>query len=224
MKLNLIKKELQITNLLYNRNNMKINIKTLENITLKLYDLPFNKVALAPFMCEETIDYHYNKHHKNYVDKSLSLLKDFNNENLHLVDLLKNTSIYKEKKENPLYFNLAQVFNHNLFWLSIENKPTTEEEKEILSKHFGSYENFVNEFIQAGLDRFGSGWIWLLDINNKLKIVTSINGLIPEEVFMENTNIISVCDVWEHAYYLDYRHNRKEYLENFVKHLIKFNM
>lgn len=203
---------------------MKININSLKDLTLKLYDLPFNKKELVPFISEETIEYHYNKHHKAYVDKSLTLLKASATDNLYLIDLLRDTPVYKENKENSLYFNLAQVFNHHLFWLSIENKPTTTEEKDFLSKHFGNYENFVNEFIEAGLNRFGSGWVWLLDINGKLKIISSMNGFIPEEVFLETTNIITVCDVWEHAYYLDYRHNRKEYLENFVKHLIKLNI
>jgi Fe-Mn family superoxide dismutase len=197
---------------------MKINLNNLNNLKLELYPLPFNKEHVIPFMSEETLTYHFNKHHKAYVDKSLSLLNTV--DELSLVNLLK---IHKTYEESLLYFNLAQVFNHHLFWLSIENKPTSEEEKIFLSKHFGSYENFINEFINAGLKRFGSGWIWLLEINNQVKIIPSSNGVIPEEVF-ENANIISVCDVWEHAYYIDYRHDRKQYLEIFVNNLIKLNI
>lgn len=200
---------------------MKLNIKNL-SMELKLYDLNFKPEDLSPYMSKETIEYHYSKHHKAYINKSLELLKDSNN--LDLLYLIKNNSEYVENKENLLYFNLAQVFNHNLFWLSIENKPISENEKKFIEKNFGSYENFANEFINAGLKRFGSGWIWLLEINNQLKLLTSKNGSIPEEIFNENTNIISVCDIWEHAYYIDYHHDRKQYLENFVYNLIKFNI
>jgi Fe-Mn family superoxide dismutase len=196
---------------------MKINIENL-SIDLKLYPLPFDSKTLLAFMSEETIEYHYNKHHRGYVNKCIDL---FPNNQLSLIELLKN---HVENEEGLIYFNLAQVFNHHVFWLCIENKPTTQEEKDFLSIHFGSYENFVKEFIHAGLKRFGSGWIWLLEINNKVKILTSMNGEIPKEVFLSTTNIISLCDVWEHAYYIDYRNDRKEYLEIFVKHLIKFHI
>lgn len=204
---------------------MKLNINTLQNLSLKLDPLSFNPKELVPYMSEETINYHYNKHHQNYINKSFDLLKTSTEDNSNLLGLLKKYKTDKDdNKENFLYFNLAQVFNHHLFWLSIENKTTTEEEKDFLCKHFGSYENFCNEFINAGLERFGSGWVWLLDIDGKVKILTSVNGVIPEEVFLITTNIITVCDVWEHAYYIDYRHDRKKYLENFVYNLIKFNL
>jgi Fe-Mn family superoxide dismutase len=209
---------------------MKMQIDYFNNLTLKLYPLDFNPQKLNG-MSEETIMYHYEKHHQNYINKSLELLKNSQNgsfnENITLIHLLKTIPVYSEnstKEENLLYFNIAQVFNHHLFWLSIQNNSMSENEINYIKKHFYSYENFKKEFINEGLNRFGSGWIWLLEIEGYCKIITSQNGHIPKEVFNNNVFIISVCDVWEHAYYIDYRHERKKFLENFIDNIMKLNI
>lgn len=206
--------------------NMKIKINDLNNLILKKYDLPFNPKNIKG-MCEETIFYHYEKHHQNYINKSLELLKNplKDNTNYNLIHLLKSIPYYSDnKEENLLYFNLAQVFNHHLFWMCIQENSINENEINYIQKHFGSIDNFKKEFIYEGLKRFGSGWIWLLEINNTCKIYTSQNGNIPKEVFNENTYIISICDIWEHAYYIDYRNDKKTFLENFLNNCIKLHI
>lgn len=211
---------------------MKFTINYFDNLCLKLYDLPFDPKKLNG-MSSETIMYHYEKHHKNYINKSIELLKNSIkditfSEETNLIHLLKTIPVYSNsvtKEENLLYFNLAQIFNHHLFWLSIRTSPISDNEINYINKHFYSYESFKKEFITEGLNRFGSGWIWLLEVNGICKIYTSQNGHIPKEIFNNNTTfIISVCDIWEHAYYIDYHHDRKQFLENFVNNLIKLNI
>lgn len=194
-----------------------MNIKSFENTKIVLPDLPFDKQSLIPYMSEETLNYHHNKHHQAYVNKALSLLNITNGEDANLI---KHITITPNTHNNPLFFNLCQIFTHNVFWLCLENKPVTESEKNTLSRHFGSYDKFCEEFINCGLNHFGSGWVWLLANEHKWWITTSSNGDIPEEV-MQGAHIITMCDVWEHAYYIDYRNKRQEFLQNFTHHLMK---
>ena len=198
-----------------------MHIKNLKNLKLVLPPLPFEKKALLPFMSSETLDYHHGKHHQAYVHKSLQLLNSNNGEDLHLIEVLQKIL---HEPNNPLFFNLAQVLNHNLFWLSIDNKTINPKEKELISKHFGSYEKFCGEFIQKGLNQIGSGWVWLLSHQGQWKITTTSNGDFPIEIWNEDVFIITVCDIWEHAYYLDYKNDRSQFLKIFVEHLMKLSL
>jgi Fe-Mn family superoxide dismutase len=197
-----------------------MNRKIIEDMKLVLPELPFSPSSLLPHMSEETLSYHHGKHHQNYVTKSLSLLNQSDGEKINLFSTLKTLP---NSMENPLFFNLAQVFNHNLFWLSLENTPITQNEKSILSKYFGSYDKFCHEFVHEGMNRFGSGWVWLLKNEETCWIETTKDGYIPEKLLLESASVVTICDVWEHAYYIDYRNNKKTFLENFVNGLMKLN-
>jgi superoxide dismutase, Fe-Mn family len=193
-------------------------LKNLISMTLELPPLSFQKSDLSPFINEETITFHYEKHHYGYIKKSLILLNETDGSKVYLVPLIQEL----QKKPHPnliLLFNLQQVLNHNLFWMCLQNKPVTVEEKIFISKYFNSYEEFCHEFVQKGLNHMGSGWIWLLSDNNKIWITTSDNAHIPQEV-LDGVKIITICDLWEHSYYLNYKNNRQLYLENFLQYLM----
>lgn len=193
-------------------------IRDFANNKLVLPDLPFSKKELEPFMSEETLNYHYGKHHKAYVDKALMLLNMQDGQEVNIIDAMKGTT------SDQLIFNLSQVLNHNMLWLCLQNEINSPKAINLLFKHFGSYEKFCEEFIRKGIDHQGSGWIWLLSQDEKWWITTSSNGNIPLEVFNGHASIITMTDLWEHAYYIDYRNERKKYLEIFTKHLMKLHI
>lgn len=194
---------------------MKIN--DFANLKIELSALPFTHDALEPYMSRETLEYHYEKHHRAYVNKTLSLV----NEDVFLLDTIRQS---KSTNNQILYNNSAQILNHHIFWLCLQ-KGVHQNEKSFIEEHFGSYINFKNPFVAYGLDRFGSGWVWLLRNNqNQLIIETSSNGDIPEEVLEDKWEIITLCDIWEHAYYIDYRNERKKFLEVFVDNLMKLHV
>ncbi|MCD6258391.1 MAG: superoxide dismutase [Helicobacteraceae bacterium] len=185
-----------------------------------LMELPYPKDALEPMISARTLEYHYGKHHAGYVEKLNGLIKDTEFETKSLIELIKHA-------EGAIFNNAAQVYNHDFYWTNLSNKPTKpslELESHIRSE-FGSMDAFEKEFQTKALGLFGSGWVWLcIDKQENLSIVTTSNadnpirsGLIP----------LMVCDVWEHAYYLDYQNARAEYLANFFKLLnwkfISFN-
>ena len=196
-----------------------MHLKNLKELKLVLPPLPFEKNTLLPFMSVETLDYHHGKHHQAYVNKSLQLL-NINNQDIYLMEELQKIPHHPQ---NPLFFNLAQVLNHNLFWLSLDEKPISKEVKDFLASHFGSYEKFCENFITQGLQQIGSGWVWLLSNGEKVWITTTSNGDFPIEIWQEHISILTVCDICEHAYYLDYRNDRSQFLKIFVEHLMKLS-
>jgi Fe-Mn family superoxide dismutase len=194
-----------------------MKISQLKSLKVTLETLPFARNALEPHMSEETVNYHYDKHHQSYVTKTLSLLE---NKSLNLLDVIQNA---KKNNHQILYNNSAQVLNHSLFWLCLQNK-VTDREKKIIESQWNNYSTFIDEFVTKGLNQFGSGWIWLLkDMESgKMFLETSANGDIPECFLQEKSQIVTICDLWEHAYYIDYRNERKKFLETFVQHLMRF--
>ncbi len=171
----------------------------------QLIKLPFDKKALEPNISAETIEYHYGKHHTKYVDTLNELITGTQFENKPLTDIIKTSS-------GPIFNNAAQVFNHNFYWLGISPTKTTPsaELKGLIDKHFGSMENFKEEFLSSAAKLFGSGWTWLVLENNELKIVSTGNADTP---IKNDIAPLLTCDVWEHAYYIDYRNARPQYLE-----------
>lgn len=181
-------------------------------MTFTLPKLPFEKNALEPVISSETIDYHYGKHHAGYVTKLNSLIEKTEYE--------KESDIMKiiMKSSGPIYNNACQVWNHTFYW----NCLTSPSEKNIPSDHllkliqdsFGDFKSFKELFLSNALGHFGSGWVWLVvDNNKKLKIVQTHDGDHPEKLSLGKP--ILTCDVWEHAYYIDYRNNRGSYVEKF---------
>ena len=175
-----------------------------------LMTLPYTLDALEPLMSEETLQFHYGKHHQTYVNKLNELIENTKYQNLSLLEIIASS-------EGGIFNNAAQVYNHDFFW-----KGLTPNQKEISSKletaindNFTSLEEFKKEFATKAVGHFGSGWAWLVqDENKKLKIVTTANAQTP---LADNLKPLLVCDVWEHAYYIDVRNARPAYLENFWK-------
>jgi Fe-Mn family superoxide dismutase len=177
-----------------------------------LTKLPFAENALEPFISAETLQYHYRKHHTAYVNKLNELIKGTEFENMSLSAIIKSS-------EGAIFNNAAQVFNHSFYWQSL-SASTSLPGSELLEKinnDFGSIDGLKEEFIKAGTTLFGSGWVWLAkDSNGKLILEQTSNANIPL-----NSNLLPlwVCDVWEHAYYIDYRNARQKYLEGFWEHI-----
>ncbi len=174
--------------------------------------LPYSKDALAPAMSEETFNYHYEKHHRAYLNKLNELTEGKPEASKTLEEIVKSSS-------GPLFNQAAQVWNHTFFWNSM--KPNgggapTGEVADLLTRDFGSYDNFVKEWHANGIGQFGSGWVWLVVDGGKAKIVKTSNAETP---LTTNAKILLTTDVWEHAYYVDYRNDRAGFLKVFTDKL-----
>ena len=180
-----------------------------------LMNLPYAQDALEPLMSKETLQFHYGKHHQTYVNKLNELIENTKYQDLSLLEIIADS-------EGGIFNNAAQVYNHNFFWngLTPTQEAVSSKLETILSETFGSVEEFKKEFTTKAVGHFGSGWAWLVqDENKKLKIVSTVNAQTP---LGDNLKPILVCDVWEHAYYIDVRNARPAYLENFWK-LVNWN-
>lgn len=184
-----------------------------------LPNLPYADNALEPHISAKTFEFHYGKHHKAYVDKANELVKGTP---LDTMDL--ETAVCEAKKQGgPLFNNIGQIYNHNIFWLSMTphggGQPTGTLADRITAD-FGSYDAFKEQFIAGGVGQFGSGWVWLVDNKGKLEIVKTANADTP---LTEGKTPLLVCDVWEHAYYLDFQNRRADFLKVFVENLVNWN-
>ncbi len=177
-------------------------------MALKLPKLPYARDALEPHMSSETLDYHYGKHHKTYVATANELIAGTEFERMGLEDIVRKSS-------GKLFNNAAQVWNHNFFWncLTPESAAPGKKLAPALSKQFGSLDGFREQFSEAALDTFGSGWTWLVkDAAGALAIVSTQGAGNP---LVAGQTPLLTCDVWEHAYYLDYKNVRKDYLQHY---------
>jgi superoxide dismutase, Fe-Mn family len=178
-----------------------------------LPQLPYSKDALAPYLSAETFDYHYGKHHQTYVDNLNKLVAGTEFENSELKDIV-------QKAKGPLFNNAAQHWNHSFYWQSLsadKNQVPKGALAEAIQKGFGSQAEFEKQFTAAAIGQFGSGWAWLsLNPSDKsLKIETTANAETP--IHSGSNMPLFTCDVWEHAYYIDYRNARAKYVEAFWK-------
>lgn len=172
-----------------------------------LPELPYARDALEPHMSRETLDYHYGKHHKTYVEKVNTLTAGTEFEDSSLEEIV-------EESSGAIFNNAAQVWNHNFFWNCLAPKPQPPAgELAKALESFGGLEGFQNQFAKAAIEVFGSGWVWLVkDESGKLKITTTSNANTPAH---DGQPALLTCDVWEHAYYIDRRNDRGAYLKNF---------
>ena len=179
--------------------------------------LPYSYSALKQFIDSETMNFHYNKHYKGYVDKLNDALSKKKYGDLDLEKIIKSISRYDKTIRN----NAGGAFNHALFWNMLSPKPMKlkGELEDKIKKQFGSFNNFKKEFDTIAKDRFGSGWVWLvLTSQNKLKIMSTPNQDNPLMNVIEGGGFpLLGLDLWEHAYYLKYRNKRDEYITNFWK-------
>ena len=185
---------------------------------LELPELPFAKDALAPHMSADTLDFHHGKHHNAYVVKGNELLEGADLK----ADSLEQLVMQAAKAGGGLFNNVGQHYNHSFFWNSISpnggGQPTGSV-ADAINASFGSYENFKAEFVGAGVGQFGSGWVWLAAEGETLKIVKTANADTP---LTEGLKPILVCDVWEHAYYLDFQNRRPDFLSSFLDNLVNW--
>lgn len=172
--------------------------------------LPYAMDALSPHISKETLEYHYGKHHNAYVTNLNKLIAGTEYENLSLEEIIKKST------SGGIFNNAAQVWNHTFYWHCLSpnggGEPTGKA-KDAIAKDFGSFEKFKEDFSQVAATTFGSGWAWLVqDKNGSLKIISTSNAGTP---MTEGLQALLTCDVWEHAYYIDYRNARPDYIKAF---------
>ena len=192
-----------------------------EKYPFELPKLPYAKNALEPYVTEKTFDFHYGKHHQTYVTNLNNLVKDTDLTSKSLEEIIMLS--YKDYSKSGLFSNAAQVWNHTFFWHCMKPMGGGEPKAKLRDKidqTFGSYTKFKDEFKQAGLTQFGSGWAWLVLENDNLKITKTPNADLP---MVHNQRAIITADVWEHAYYLDYQNRRIDYLEIFLNNLVNWD-
>lgn len=175
----------------------------------KLPDLPYAKDALAPYISAETLEYHYGKHHATYVANLNKLIPGTEFENLALEEIVKKSS-------GGIFNNAAQIWNHSFYWKCLAPKAGGEPSgalADALNKTFGSFAAFKEKFTTTAVGTFGSGWAWLVkNQDGALAIESTSNAATP---LKDGKKCLLTCDVWEHAYYIDYRNARPKYVEAF---------
>ena len=178
-------------------------------MAIELPPLPYSRDALAPHISAETLDYHYGKHHQTYVTNLNNLIKGTEFENMDLVAIIK-------KSQGGVFNNAAQIWNHTFYWNSLSPKGGGEPDGKLadaIKKAFGGFAQFKEEFTKTAVGTFGSGWGWLVQrADGSLGLVSTSNAATP---ITGTDRPLLTCDVWEHAYYIDYRNARPKYVEAF---------
>jgi len=183
-------------------------------VAFELPKLPYSMDALQPHISKETLEYHYGKHHKTYVEKLNGLVEGTPYAKMSLEDVITDS---REKNKAPIFNNAAQVWNHTFYWNGLT--PSAKQPGKVLADaiqtSFGSMDAFKEKFTNASVGLFGSGWAWLVkERSGNLAIVTTSNA---ENPLGTANRALLTCDVWEHAYYIDYRNARPKYLETYWK-------
>ena len=188
---------------------------------IQLPDLPYANNALAPLISANTLEFHHGKHHKAYVDNANKLLEGTELANESLESIIQRTA--GDPSKTGIFNNVAQVWNHSFYWKCMQPNggglPTGTVASKI-NAQWGSFEKFADEFKNAGMTQFGSGWAWLVLEGDSLKIIKTANADNP---LTHGQKPLLTVDVWEHAYYLDYQNRRADYLNTFVEKLINWS-
>ena len=185
-----------------------------------LPDLPFAKDALAPHMSAETLDYHHGKHHKAYVDKTNGMLAEKGLTDASLIEVIKAA---KEKGDKGLFNNSAQIWNHSFFWQCLAPEGSTRPSgqlRDLINDSFGGEQALLDKLATESVNHFASGWGWLVLNGGKLEITSlhdadtpAVHGLVP----------LLTIDVWEHAYYIDYRNERPKFVKSVLENIINWD-
>lgn len=175
----------------------------------KLPDLPYAMDALQPHISKETLEFHYGKHHQTYVTNLNNLIKGTEFENMALEDIVK-------KSAGGMFNNAAQIWNHTFYWFCLKpnggGQPTGAL-ADAINKKFGSFDEFKKQFTQTCVTTFGSGWGWLVkNADGSIELMSTSNAQSP---MTSSKTALLTCDVWEHAYYVDYRNRRPDYVAAF---------
>src|SRR5215471_14446757 len=174
-------------------------------MAFELPPLPYPKNALEPHISERTMDFHHGRHHQAYVTNLNNLTKGSAAESQSLEELIKGS--YRDTSKTGVFNNSAQVWNHTFFWNSM--KPGG-----------GGLDKFKEQFKATAVGQFGSGWAWLVADGGKLKITATPNAVNP---LAEGQTALLTCDVWEHAYYLDFQNRRPDFVQTFLDHLVNWD-
>ena len=185
-----------------------------------LPDLPFDRTALAPHMSAETLDFHHGKHHQAYVDKTNKMLSEKDYGDASLVEVIE---MAKDKSDKKLFNNAAQIWNHSFFWQCLAPAGSTKlggELKTMIERDFGSAEAMLEKLSTTSAEHFGSGWGWLVLDGTKLKVTSlhdadtpAVHDLVP----------LLTLDVWEHAYYIDYRNERPKFIKSVLDNIVNWD-
>jgi Fe-Mn family superoxide dismutase len=186
------------------------------SMAFTLTPLPYDKNALAPHISAETLEFHYGKHHQAYVTNLNKLLEGKPEASKSLEEVILAS-------EGGVFNNAAQVWNHTFFWSCLDKEGGGEPEgdlKKAIAHDFGGVDKFAKEFKEAATTQFGSGWAWLVFDAGKLKIIKTANAVNP---IAGGQTALATCDVWEHAYYLDYQNRRPDFVQAFLDNLINWD-
>lgn len=189
-------------------------------MSFTLPELPYAKNALEPYLSAETLEYHHGKHHQAYVTNLNNLLEGTDKKNYATPEELEEII---RTSEGGLFNNAAQVWNHTFYWHCMKPGGGGAPEGELaeaVAEAFGSFESFVKEFTQAAMTQFGSGWAWLVADGGSLKVTKTANADLP---LKHGQTALLAVDVWEHAYYIDYRNQRQKYVETFLDKLVDWD-
>ena len=182
----------------------------------KLPDLPYAMDGLQPHFSKETLEFHYGKHHQTYVTNLNNLVEGTDDADASLTDIIM-------KAEGGLFNNAAQIWNHTFYWSSMAPSgggAPTGEVADRINDAFGSYESFREAFVKAATTQFGSGWAWLVDNGGTLEILQTANADLPMN---HSAKALLTIDVWEHAYYIDFRNARPNYINTFMDSLLNWD-
>lgn len=179
-------------------------------MTHELPKLPYALDGLQPYISKETLEYHYGKHHQAYVNKLNELIKNTEFADASLEDTI------KKAPAGGIFNNAAQIWNHTFYWHCMTPNSSGEPNGKVamaIKDQFGSFADFKKKFSETAIATFGSGWAWLVkNANNELEIISTSNADLPMK---HNKKALLTCDVWEHAYYIDYRNARPTYVDKF---------
>ena len=181
-------------------------------MAFKLIDLPYEDTALEPAISAETLSFHHGKHHKTYIDKTNAAIEGKDLDGKPLEDVIKAA----RGKDQGLFNNSAQSWNHGFYWHSLAGSETSasEELKSMIDDAFGSTDELKKQLQDRGVGHFASGWVWLAEKGGKLSIEETHDG---DTLADQGFNPLLTIDVWEHAYYLDHQNARPKYLEAVTK-------
>jgi superoxide dismutase, Fe-Mn family len=181
-----------------------------------LPNLPYSKDALAPHISAETLEFHHGKHHAAYVTNLNKLLEGKPEANKSLEEIIMSS-------DGGVFNNAAQVWNHTFYWSSMKPSGGGQPTGDLLAaitRDFGSVDKFKEEFANAGATQFGSGWAWLVEKDGKLSVTKTPNADLPMK---HGQKALLTMDVWEHAYYIDFRNARPKYIETFLTSLVNWD-
>lgn len=187
----------------------------------QLPPLPYDYTALEPYLSSDTLRFHHDKHHQAYVDTLNKLIAGSKFEKMPLEEIVRATA--RNDRHRKIFNNAAQVWNHTVQWHCMTPGGGGQPPKEIVDRFdsaFGSFEAFKTKFKRSAVDQFGSGWAWLVSGNGKLAVMSTSNA---EPPFIDGRDVLMTCDVWEHAYYLDFQNRRPDYVRTFLDHLVNWD-